>query len=179
MVGANGSSLARIGQSSPIILTLVCCMVQPPASGFHDDDHGLESLKEVLQRIVRASRENLRPLKTSRIEIHPGDLYWYEVDTTLPGARTCRIYEHPKIVYQCEWKNSSTEPAASLYTGVVKQFREVLASTDWDLRTDSRKLTEFVPKDPWRNPLIQIRIGGTSRIPVIEVLVYRVDRWGA
>src|SRR5262245_34337105 len=91
------------------------CIPVVSASPFHDDEHGPRSLKEVVQSLIRASRENLRPLKTSRIEMHPSRDYWYEVETKLPGARTCRIYEHPQMVYRCEWNRPADVPVNTVY----------------------------------------------------------------
>jgi hypothetical protein len=67
------------------------------------DDHIVLSFAETIQLVVRASREGFRPLKTFRIEIYPKRDYWYNVTNTLPGASQCRVFEHPQLVYRCEW----------------------------------------------------------------------------
>jgi hypothetical protein len=65
-------------------------------TGFHDDEeHEQKTFKEVVQRLVRASRENLRPIKTFRVNMHPSLEYWYEVEVMLPGAKTPCYHDTP------------------------------------------------------------------------------------
>jgi hypothetical protein len=151
------------------------------ASPFHDDEHGPQSFKEIVQKLVRASRENLRPLKTFRVEMKPGREYWYEVEVKLPGAKTCRIYEHPQMVYRCEWNRAPTESGDSVYTTVVNRIEEALDSSNWTVRRSSNKVsvTRFEPVNPRRHPVFEVRLGGRRSDPIIEVLLFPVDRWGS
>ena len=130
----------------------------------HDEDKD-ESFEAVVERIVRAARENLRPLKASRIEMHPSMHYWYEVTDTIPGASMCRIYEHPRMMYKCEWKS----PAA--YENVVTQLAKVLGSEEWTLKTLARSAV-FEPSRAHRNGSFEVRRIGSG----MEVLVFPVVR---
>jgi hypothetical protein len=122
-----------------VALIIGSAQTRSVALPLHDDhDHDPETFKETLHRTVRASRENLRPLKTSRIEKYPGRDYWYEVETTLPGAQICRIYEHPQMVYRCEWKRAANQTPRSLYETAARQFAEALGTTDWQIRSSSK-----------------------------------------
>jgi hypothetical protein len=67
-----------------------------------------EPFAEILQRIIRASRENFRPLQGARIEIHPGNLSYYQPKVNLPGTTECRIDEHP-LAYSCNWRGTRCE----------------------------------------------------------------------
>jgi hypothetical protein len=73
------------------------------AAHAHDQE---EPFAEVLQRIVRASRENFRPVQGARIEMHPGSLSYYQPKVNLPGTTECRIDEQPRWVYSCKWRGS-------------------------------------------------------------------------
>lgn len=70
------------------------------ALGGHD---GEEPFAAVLQRIVRASRENFRPVQGARIELHPGNLSYYQPKVNLPGTTECRVDERPRWTYSCKW----------------------------------------------------------------------------
>ncbi len=166
-----------------IMLVALASWIQPATSGwlFHDDEPGPQSFKEIVQRLVRASRENLRPVRTFRVEMHPSGDYWYEVEVKLPRAKICRIYEHPKMVYRCEWKSSSNLPINAIYTDVVKHIEEALGSTDWSVpkSLNGARVTRFEPVNPRRNPVFEVRLGGQRRDPIVEVLLFPVDRWGS
>lgn len=146
------------------VLVLLAC-----AAWAHDDhEEKDESFKGVVQLIVRASRENLRPLKTSRIEMHPSMHYWYEVSDLIPGATMCRIYEHPRMVYRCEWATKSPRP---VYDKLVKDLVMSLGSEDWVLKKAATS-TRFDPVRPNRNGVIDVRLGG----PGVETMFYPVQR---
>ena len=147
---------------------------------FHDDEeHDPQSFKEVVHRLIRASRENLRPLKTFRVDMHPAGNYWYEVTVLLPGAKICRIFEHPRMVYWCEWKKANNVPATAVYKSVVESFQAALGSNDWNGGARSPGiLTRFEPANPRRNPAIEVRLVGSNASGKVEVSLYAVDRWG-
>jgi hypothetical protein len=142
---------------------------------FHDDeDPRAKTFPDIVQRLVRASRERLRPLKTFRVDMHPSLEYWYEVEVLLPGAETCRIYEHPRMVYRCEMKVPKNLPAKAVYGDVVKDVQAGLGSTDWTTHSssDRREITRFEPVDPRRNPEIEVRLSGSKTKPTVEFLLY-------
>ena len=151
------------------------------ASPFHDDEHGPQSFKEIVQKLVRASRENLRPLKTFRVEMKPGREYWYEVEVKLPGAKTCRIYEHPQMVYRCEWNRAPTESGNSVYTTVVNRIEEALDSSNWTVRRSSNKVsvTRFEPVNPRAIPCSKCGLAGDVAIRSSRCSLFPVDRWGS
>jgi len=101
-------------------------LVLVPAFAQQDHDEGPETFESTLHLILRSSRENLRPLKTFRIEQRPSNDYWYEVTDSLPGA-ACRIFEHPRMVYQCTWtlaKPGGPADSAALVGEIVKAAPE-------------------------------------------------------
>ena len=72
------------------------------AASAHDEE---EPFAAVLQRIIRASRENFRPVQGPRIEMHPGTLSYYQPKVNLPGTTECRIDEQPPV-YSCKWRGA-------------------------------------------------------------------------
>ena len=148
------------------VIAFVCSAV---ASGWHDDEDEPRTFKSIVQLIVRSSRENLRPLKTSRMEMRPSMHYWYEVTDVLPGAQTCRIYEHPRMVYKCDWKRS--RDAAVTQKRVAKEIGDALGSTEFRV-VESQTTTRFEPLNSHRNPLVQVTVANGA----VEVTVYPVVR---
>ena len=147
---------------------LTCCV-----SAAHDHGDGPASFRDTVQLILRSSRENLRPLKASRIEIHPRRDYWYEVTDVLPGARVCRIYEHPAMVYKCEWKAETDVSAA--FARLVSDIGAVLGTEDWLPAPGARQM-RFEPVNPLRNGVVEVRITGPARRSIIELLFFAVTR---
>ena len=126
------------------------------------DEHLTLSFAETVQLVVRASREGFRPLKTFRIEMHPSRDYWYNVTNTLPGASQCRVFEHPQLVYRCEWARGKQTVA-----GIAAQIGAALGDP-WN-RADTAKALRFEPLNPRREGGIEIRQRGNG----IEVTFYR------
>ena len=159
----------------------VLCCAGPHVHGFalHGSDDREPAFRDVVHRLVRASRENLRPIKTFRINMHPSLEYWYEVEVMLPGAKTCRIYEHPRMVYRCEWKKPDNVAAKIVYAGVVQELKEALGQADWTVHASSHAahLTRFEPVNPRRNPVWEVRLAGSKSTSPVEVLLFSVDRW--
>jgi hypothetical protein len=146
-----------------VLLVLVAC-----TAWCHDDEDKDETFEAVVQRIVRASRENLRPLKASRIEMRPSMHYWYEVTDIIPGAALCRIYEHPRMVYRCEWKSRSAGP---LHDKLVKDLAAVLGTDEWTLHRSATG-TRFEPVKPNRNGVVDVLLKPAG----VEVAFYPVPR---
>lgn len=127
------------------------------------DEHLQLSFAETVQLVARASREAFRPLKTFRIELHPSREYWYNVTNALPGAATCRIFEHPRLVYRCEWSRGkqtlerlSADIAAALGEG-------------WKRVQRSSTLVRLEPANPVRDPAVDVH----HRPSGVEVTFYR------
>ncbi len=154
------------------MVVLFCWILTADAWTGPDDDHGPESFRVVLQRIIRAARENLRPLKTFRIEQYPGRLYWYEVETVLPDAVQCRIYEHPAMVYVCEMRTPPGSTPQAVHAATVQRFSEALGVADWKERRDSASVTTLEPVDATRNPRFSFRLTNTA----VEVTIFSVTR---
>ena len=68
-----------------------------------------DSFAEVLHRVIRASRENFRPIEGARIEMHPGNISYFQAKVDLPGTKACRIDEHPVPAYSCQWTTPDCE----------------------------------------------------------------------
>lgn len=137
----------------------------------HEDEHMTLSFAETVQLIVRASREGLRPLKTFRIEMHPSRDYWYHVTNALPGASTCRIFEHPRLLYKCEW----TKPApAGEFRSLATQIEAALGDP-WT-RTDRPSLVRFDPKNVRREGVVEVRDRGGARTTAVDVIFYPPER---
>ena len=129
----------------------------------HDDDHTHDlSLKDVLHRIVRASRERFSPQKTFRVEMHPKRDYWYEVESSLPGATTCRIYEHPELIYQCEWFKDKRTPNPPSFSQLAHNVEAALGEKWTRSEPKSGRLVIFEPKDPTREGVIDLKSHNTS-----------------
>jgi hypothetical protein len=56
-----------------------------------------------LTQLVLAGRERFRSLLTYRVDMRPRGESWHEVRLQLPGATHCRVYEHPELIYTCEF----------------------------------------------------------------------------
>ena len=67
-----------------------------------------------LQRVIRASRENFRPVEGARIELHPGNKSYFQARVDLPGTTECRIDEPPNLIYSCKWKPPQLQPQEPL-----------------------------------------------------------------
>jgi hypothetical protein len=129
--------------------TIVAGLLAVAAAG-HDEIHEL-SFAETVQLVVRASREGLRPLKTFRIEMHPSRDYWYNVTNVLPGASMCRIFEHPQLVYRCEWNRGKITLAA-----LAAQIGTALGDR-WKRVDPSATVVRFEPLNARREGLVELR----------------------
>ena len=134
-----------------------------------DHNHLTLSFAETIQLVVRASREGFRPLKTFRIEMHPKRDYWYNVTNVLPGATQCRVFEHPQMVYRCEWTRTK-ESVASLAGQIGPALGE-----PWKRGDASAALVRFEPLNVRREGLVEIRGRGNT----IEVTFFRPERYDA
>ena len=130
----------------------------------HDEDHVL-SFAETVQLVARASREGFRPLKTFRIEMHPRRDYWYNVTNVLPGAGLCRIFEHPQLVYRCEWNGRKTTLSA-----LAAQIGSALGEP-WKRVDVSATVVRFEPLNPRRDGLIELR----QRTASLDATFHRVN----
>ena len=111
--------------------------------------------------------------------MHPRGGYWYEVAVLLPGAEICRIYEHPQLVYRCEWHAPNKNTVGSVYTSMVKNVQDALGSTEWTAHSSANEgpVTRFEPANPRRNPLIEVRVAGPKANPIVQVSLFKVERW--
>jgi hypothetical protein len=141
-------------------------------TAFAQDSHDEpETFDSILNVVIRASRERLRPLKTFRIEQRPGTDYWYEVTETLPGAE-CRILEHPRMVYQCTWTASKKGgPAGS--EALMNEINK--AAPDKYVIVKTKRVISFEPREPRRYPPMEIA-GERSTTPGMQLRIYAVPR---
>ena len=73
----------------------------------------------------------------------PSGSSWYEVNNSVPGASFCRVYEHPQVIYTCEWTRG---PKAPIFSALAKEIEEAL-ETRWKRADQSgrRKIARFAP----------------------------------
>lgn len=88
-----------------VVRILLALLIAAAVQG-HDEE---EPFAAVLQRIIRSSRENFRPVQGARIELHPGNLSYYQPKVNLPGTTECRIDERPRWTYSCKWSGARCE----------------------------------------------------------------------
>jgi hypothetical protein len=152
----------------------LCVLVWAGVATAHENEHLTLSFAETVQLLVRASREGLRPLKTFRIEIHPSRDYWYNVTNALPGATTCRIFEHPRMIYKCEWTKKVRAGDAPLFKDLATQIEAALGDP-WT-RTDHPAVVRFDPKNVRREGVIEIRHRTSARTEFVDVIFYVPER---
>jgi len=101
----------------------------------HDSN---EPFAAVLQRIIRFSRENFRPVEGARIEMHPGNKSYFQARVDLPGTTECRIDEPPNLVYSCLWKPPQSQLRGPAPCDKLLADVQAALGTEWT-RTDSRR----------------------------------------
>jgi hypothetical protein len=139
----------------------------------HDDhDDEKETFQSLISLIVRSAREKLRPLKTFRIEARPSNDYWYEVTDTLPGA-DCRIYEHPRMVYQCVWTSAKPGGPAS-QSGLIDEIRKASPEM-WTVVRHGASQVTLEPREARRYPLMEI-VGERSSTTGMILRIFAVAR---
>jgi hypothetical protein len=106
-------------------------------SGSGNDDN--ESFASALHRVIRASRENFRPVEGARIELHPGNKSYFQARVDLPGTTECRIDEPPNVTYSCKWKPQQSQAAGSAPCDKLLADLQAALGAEWS-RTDSPKL---------------------------------------
>ena len=101
-----------------------------------------------LQRVIRASRENFRPVEGARIELHPGNKSYFQARVDLPGTTECRIDEPPNLIYSCKWKPPQLQPPGTSPCDKLLADIQAALGAEWS-RTDSPK--PQVGKTTFRN----------------------------
>jgi hypothetical protein len=125
----------------------------------------IEEFRTVLQRIIRASRENFRPVEGARIDLYPGRRSYFQARVDLPGTTECRIDETPVLAYSCKWK---PEPKAITPGALCKRLTdqvEAALGSEWQ-RQESRQrnsVTSF--KNTGRYRQTQIAVEPTNERP--------------
>jgi hypothetical protein len=159
----------RAAQSSRRIVILIL-LSGAVASGFSQthDEHS-PGFAPTLRRVIRAGRERFRPIKSFRVEMRPGREYWYESEEGLPGASICRIYEHPELIYVCEWKNQKAG-AATTHAELVKRVESALGDRWTRADAKSRGVTRFEAKVA--EPGIAVEIVEVGKGPAVKIIVY-------
>jgi hypothetical protein len=98
-----------------------------------------EPFAEALQRVIRASRENFRPVEGARIELHPANESYFQARVDLPGTTECRIDEPPNLAYSCKWKPPHSQPAGTAPCDKLLADTQAGLGAEW-FRVDSPKL---------------------------------------
>lgn len=87
-------------------------------------------LRRAIQSVVRASRERFRPMQGARIDMRPGNEYWFDARHPMPEATDCRVYEHPPS-YTCRWEKSPQRPDLAAFYGVLSADVEAILGDAW------------------------------------------------
>ncbi|MBI4906068.1 MAG: hypothetical protein HY820_20715 [Acidobacteria bacterium] len=136
-----------------------CVIALIAAACLGQQDHREDVPFDILVKLItQAARERFRPIMTYRIERRPSGLSWYEAKYALPGARTCRIFETPKVAFICEWDKPKAGTAAKYtYAEAVKQFEAALGA-EWAKATI-----------PGRTPRVRFTARNEAREGTIEI----------
>ena len=122
------------------------------AAAQHDDHgHGPMTLPILLEQLVSASRERFRPVMTYRVDMRPRGNSWYEAKYALPEALWCRVFEHPRLRYECEW---GAKPKRD-FGQFTKQYEDALGK-GWQRGEGHAKTVRFTATERTRNGDIEI-----------------------
>ena len=137
----------------------------------HDED---QPFAAVLQRVIRASRENFRPLEGARIEMHPGNQSYYQARIDLPGTTECRIDEHPDPVYSCRWLPPPSAPANAACPKILSDIEAALGA-EWS-RTDSSQSAPAIFRNTGRYRLTRVTVTSPTKTSPGCVITVSVPR---
>lgn len=114
---------------------------QPPAA----ESPARREFHTSLHLVIRAARERFRPLQGARIDIRPGRETWFEARHFLPGAASCRVYEHP-LTYICRWERTAERrDLPSFFRSLAEDVAAALGA-DWS-RSDEPERVTFERKE--------------------------------
>lgn len=130
----------------------------------------------VLQRIIRASRENFRPVEGARIDLYPGRRSYFQARISLPGTTECRIDEAPVLTYSCQWKPDpkAIAPGAPC-SGLIQQVVAALDS-DWQRKEPRTATSAAIFKNTGRykdTEIAVMRSKGPSPVCIISIVANR------
>lgn len=154
-------------------------IAQTPSAPDESRARGETEFTKGLNRIVRAGRERFRPVQSFRVDIRPGDIYWYEGQVVLPGAEYCRSYEHPRLQYVCQWSRKNTASTTSKYDDLVGRVSAALGD-QWTFSGSEkrdRKMARFDPIDASRTGSIEIEEGGRTSDFSVRLSVFSAAPW--
>jgi hypothetical protein len=155
--------------SIAIVLLTVAPAVCPLAA--HDEE---QPFAAVLQRVIRASRENFRPVEGARIEMHPGNLSYFQARVDLPGTKECRIDEHPNPVYSCRWQPPSSAPPGPVCARILSDIDTALGP-EWS-RGHSPQSAPAVFRNTGRYRLTKVTVTPPSKGSAGCVIAISVPR---
>lgn len=122
---------------------------------------------QVLEDIVRASKDRFRRVEGARVENRRRD-YYYEAKFYLPGATYCQILlEKNGPIYNCEWEKAPDRGGfATLFDQLVSKIENALGA-DWSRKAGTRKSGKEVLFTKAKEPVVQvIRETGASAVHV-------------
>jgi hypothetical protein len=122
---------------------------------------------QVLEDIVRASKDRFRRVEGARVENRRRD-YYYEAKFYLPGATYCQILlEKNGPIYNCEWEKAPDRGGfATLFDQLVSKIENALGA-DWSRKAGTRKSGKEVLFTKAKEPVVQvIREPGASAVHV-------------
>lgn len=131
------------------------------APALHDDEDHPKDFPATLHRVLRAARERFRPLQGFRVEMRPGRTYWFEPKVLLPGAARCRIFEHPRASYVCEWDRGVT--LAALAEKVAGALGE-----EWQRTDRPQKIVAFTQNEWARAGTVELSQTGRQ----VQLAIY-------
>jgi hypothetical protein len=137
------------------------------------EQHHDDSFESVLQRVIRASRERFRPVQTFRIDNYPNGDYWYEVDHPLPGATLCRVFEHPELIYQCEWIRSKKTPKIPTFDELAAQVERSLGTSWTRTNRDTGRTVVFGRMNTRREGMVEVRSRDSAGRSLLHIIIHR------
>jgi hypothetical protein len=137
----------------------------------HDDEGDFAA---VLQRILRASRENFRPVEGARIDLYPGRRTYFQSRVDLPGTTDCRIYETPLPVFSCQWKAPAAAPGAGTAGTACGRLADRVATAlgpEWQRATSVPSPSKVTFRHEGRYRLSEVAVGPSSERSVCTVSI--------
>jgi hypothetical protein len=175
MIGVRSLPISRrrmVLLAMTVCYCLLAALSRGNQSATTDEHHNDHSFESVLKRVIRASRERFRPVQTFRIDNYPNGDYWYEVDHPLPGATLCRVFEHPELIYQCEWTSSKKTPKIPTFVELADQMERSLGASWTRTNREMGRIVLFEPKNR-REGVVEVRSRDRAGRSLLHIIIHR------
>jgi hypothetical protein len=121
-------------------------------------------LRRGMNMVIRASREQFKPMRGARIDIRPGRETWFQANRDLPMATSCRVYEHPQK-YTCIWERSPVRRDLAAFFRTLTVEVEAVLGDSWERSGGAAGQVRFREKDEGTGVLLA-REAGAVRLTV-------------